>query len=124
MSDLCDKCSRLKLVSDSYEKHLGLYKDLVQKSKSLGPGREGCGGCAFFIDVLRNSYRWSYRLDELEPMWITFNSFSFLEVEANKPERKHDSGVNSLPDMQLDRCTAEGVSGELCPCLPAESQEF
>jgi hypothetical protein len=106
--ELCDICSRLDLTPGLYEiQHLGPWEEIVAKALSLGSSRSGCGGCAFFVDVLRSSSRWAHRLPELEGKVVNFNALS-LDVRIPQKQNGSSFGVH---DMNFDVCTAEDVSG-------------
>lgn len=107
--DLCDICSQLDLDLDVIEiQHLGPYNEIVQKSHGLGSGRSGCGGCAFFVDVLHNSNNWKHRLQELEGKIVNFNS---LHLDVRKPSKSNGSSWG-ISDLNFDLCTPEDVEGE------------
>lgn len=64
--ELCSVCSQLVLPPPFLEEQiLGPYDELLRKSRSLGPGRAGCGGCAFFSAIVGSSERWCDRIPEL-----------------------------------------------------------
>lgn len=115
--DLCDICSRLDLTPGHYEiQHLGPWEEIVEKSQSLGSGRGGCGGCAFFVDVLRGSSRWAHRLAELEGKVVNFNH---LSLDVRSPQKQNGSSFG-VHDMNFDMCTAEDVTGMYrSECLPS-----
>ncbi|KAH7399188.1 heterokaryon incompatibility protein-domain-containing protein [Phaeosphaeria sp. MPI-PUGE-AT-0046c] len=112
--ELCDVCSQLDLGLDNHDvQYLGPYKEIEQKSRSLELGRNGCGGCAFFVDVLRNSDSWGHRLQELEGMVVNFYC---LILDVRKPS-KEKSGVSwSQSDLNFDLCTVEDVLDSEIDC--------
>ena len=63
-TELCSTCSQLipqswkssRSYTEEYnECHtIGSYAEIVVRALSLGPGRGGCGGCAFFCAILQS----------------------------------------------------------------------
>jgi hypothetical protein len=81
--ELCSVCSQLDpFLRRREERILGPYDDLLLKSQSLGSGRAGCGGCAFFCIAIRNSARWCDRIPELSGSIIVLD-LDGLHVRAS-----------------------------------------
>lgn len=76
--DLCDVCSQWILEVDCLEdQYLGPYPELLSKSHSLGPGRNGCVGYSFFCTMLHTSEKWRCRTSDLP------GCFVFLKMSLN-----------------------------------------
>lgn len=109
--ELCTICPHLHLSqSDRFRtrigrQHLGPYTDLLQRSRSLGPGKLGCPGCAFFCSLLQNSSGWKSRLPELEKRYIALRHLWLVALRT--PE---DRKIEDYADLQLEIC-AEGREG-------------
>ena len=53
---LCTMCSELNLeFEQGFGVEIGIYREILAKSKSLGPGQNGCGGCKFFCAAIRKA---------------------------------------------------------------------
>lgn len=106
--NICDICSQLNLTPGLYDiQHLGPWERLAEKSQSIKPSEGGCAGCAFFVDIIRNSDNWAPRLSELEGKVVNFSS---LSLDVTTPDTRNRSGFG-VHDMRFDLCTTEDVSG-------------
>jgi hypothetical protein len=111
--NLCDICSQLSLSDGAGTQYLGAYGGMESKSLNLGPGLDGCGGCQFFCNILRNSDDWSYRVSQLPGYVINFHS---LGLEPRRPEHEKTGSSWTHNDLLFDICTADNVSGAF-PCI-------
>jgi hypothetical protein len=105
--ELCSVCSQLDLSPWPYEAHtLGLYDELLLKSNTLGPGLGGCGGCAFFAEILQTSDCWRNRMSGLRGLSIFFDKTQGLGTRAF-------SGpiVYAFGDLNLEICTKTDTTG-------------
>jgi hypothetical protein len=101
---LCDVCVILNPeLTENEEARLGEYNDMSKRADS------GCRGCEFFCTIIRNSYRWKDRLNELPGHIVFLNS---LRLDIRAPD-EIDGRSYSSDDLLFDICTAEGVIGML-----------
>jgi len=105
--ELCSVCSSLSLGLKHERQALGPYDEILSKSKSLGEGRGGCGGCAFFCTILHGSNSWSYRLEKLPGHFVFFGS---LRLDVKKTGNTTSTSW-SVDDLLFDLCTDIGKPG-------------
>jgi hypothetical protein len=110
--ELCDVCSQLILWPEKVRPQaLGPYDEILEKSQRLGPGRSGCGGCAFFCTVLHNSGKWQFRVSELSGHVVFLTS---MRLDVRLPEKAKGSTYGT-DDLLFDVCTEEDISGVFIP---------
>ena len=93
-TELCSICSQLipqswnpkssRLYTDVYDEWhtIGSYDETVVRALSLGPGRRGCGGCAFFCAILQGPKDSSSSSMRLSDETILEFTGSFLHVKT------------------------------------------
>lgn len=107
---LCSVCSRLDVNPASSQNNnydLGSYEGMAGKARRLGPGPDGCAGCAFFCDVINNSSRWHSHTSELSDCVVSLN---FLWLDVKTPDQV-GSRRYCADDLLLDICSTEVVPG-------------
>ena len=68
---LCTVCSQLELKTKEFSViELGVYREVYAKSKSLGPGQDGCGGCKFFCAAMRKEIKNQQKTGEHKDRWL------------------------------------------------------
>jgi hypothetical protein len=108
--ELCNVCSQLDLTFGFRDSQtLGPYEELLSKSHGIGPGRGGCGGCAFFCAVLQTSRSWSSRISELTGRVVVFHS---KRLDVRTTDDINGSSY-SVDDLLFDICTENENPGAL-----------
>ena len=116
--ELCSVCSELDLHRRFREEQiLGPYDELLLRSYSVGPSRGGCGGCAFFCALLRNSGRWCNRILGLSGRIIILQNQGLVARASSEPT---DISQQPDSDLLLGICTEEDRTG----VLQCDSERF
>ncbi|KAK8025397.1 heterokaryon incompatibility protein-domain-containing protein [Apiospora arundinis] len=125
---LCNVCENLVLQPKAFKRacgskrqSLGNYDEILRKANDNGlreqPEQEGCGGCAFFCDVLQGSQSWRERHEKLEGKLVFLDS---SRLDVRWPERAGGSSY-AVDDLMLDLYSDEFIEHYEPPPTDAEN---